>query len=132
MEKRCGVVLEGGAIDVNGRGTLLTTTECLLSDVQARNPGLGRAGIEKVFGDYLGVSQVIWLGLGIEGDDTHGHVDDLARFVDPSTVVTVVERKTSDPNHDRLQENLKHLQEVRDQDGAVAGGDVADASARHL
>ena len=112
------IVLEGGAIDVNGRGTLLTTTECLLSDVQARNPGLGRAGIEQAFGAYLGVSHVVWLGAGIEGDDTHGHVDDLARFVDPTTVVAVVERKSSDPNHDRLQENLKHLHEARDQDGA--------------
>jgi agmatine deiminase len=112
------IVLEGGAIDVNGKGTLLTTTECLLSDIQARNPGLGREGIERAFGAYLGISHVIWLGSGIEGDDTHGHIDDLARFVDPTTVVTVVERNASDPNFERLQENLKRLGEARDQDGA--------------
>ena len=76
-------MLEGGAIDVNGQGSLLTTEECLLSEVQARNPGLGRAELEKVFADYLNVSHVIWLGRGIDGDDTHGHIDDLARFVDP-------------------------------------------------
>ena len=111
------VVLEGGAFDVNGRGTLLTTEECLLSAVQARNPGLGRLGIEKVFADYLGVTHVVWLGEGIEGDDTHGHVDDLARFVDAKTVVTVVERRASDPNHERLQENWRRLGDARDQDG---------------
>ncbi len=111
------VVMEGGAIDVNGRGTLLTTEECLLSPVQARNPGLDRAGIERLFSDYLGVRHVIWLGRGIAGDDTHGHVDDLARFVDPRTVVTVVERRTSDPNYEPLQENWKRLQSARDQDG---------------
>ena len=111
------VVLEGGAIDVNGRGTLLTTEECLLSDVQARNPGLDRAGIERVFADYLGVRHVIWLGRGIDGDDTHGHVDDLARFVDPRTVVTVVEPRADDPNHEPLQDNLRRLQSAVDQDG---------------
>lgn len=112
-----GVVLEGGAIDVNGRGTLLTTEECLLSEVQARNPGLSREGLEGVFRDYLGVSHVVWLGRGIAGDDTHGHVDDLARFVDPKTVVTVVEPRESDPNHAPLQDNLRRLREARDQDG---------------
>ncbi len=112
------VVMEGGAIDVNGKGTLLTTEECLLSDVQARNPGLGREGIERVFADYLGVSNVIWLGRGIHGDDTHGHVDDLARFVDPNTIVTVVEPNVDDPNHEPLEENLRRLREARDQDGA--------------
>jgi agmatine deiminase len=111
------VVMEGGAIDVNGRGTLLTTEECLLSDVQARNPGLDRAGVERVFADYLGVRHVIWLGRGIAGDDTHGHVDDLARFVDPRTVVTVVEPRADDPNHEPLRENLRRLQAARDQDG---------------
>jgi len=111
------VVMEGGAIDVNGRGTLLTTEECLLSDIQGRNPGLGREGVERVFADYLGVSRVVWLAKGIEGDDTHGHIDDLARFVDEKTVVTVVERRGSDPNHERLQENLRRLGEARDQDG---------------
>lgn len=111
------VVMEGGAIDVNGKGTLLTTEECLLSDVQARNPGLDRAGVERVFADYLGVSHVIWLAHGIDGDDTHGHVDDLARFIDPKTVVAVVEPDVLDPNHERLQENLKRLRKARDQDG---------------
>jgi agmatine deiminase len=110
-------VLEGGAIDVNGRGTLLTTEECLLSQVQCRNPGLDRSGIEKILADYLGARHVIWLGRGIEGDDTHGHVDDLARFVNPRTVVTVVEPRVDDPNHEPLQDNLKRLQAARDQDG---------------
>ena len=85
------VVLEGGSIDVNGAGLLLTTEECLLSDVQQRNPGLTRADYEQVFAEYLGVRKVLWLGRGIAGDDTHGHVDDLARFVGPRTVVIVVE-----------------------------------------
>jgi agmatine deiminase len=115
--KRVRVVMEGGAIDVNGQGTLLTTEECLLGDVQARNPGLDRAAIEKVFGDYLAVRHVIWLDRGIDGDDTHGHVDDLARFVDPRTVVTVVEPRSDDPNHESLQENLRRLQAASDQDG---------------
>jgi len=111
------VVMEGGAIDVNGKGTLLTTEECLLSDVQARNPGLGREGIERVFAEQLGISNVIWLGRGIHGDDTHGHVDDLARFVDPKTIVAVIEPNADDPNHEPLAENLRRLQEARDQDG---------------
>jgi agmatine deiminase len=111
------VVLEGGAIDVNGKGTLLTTEECLLSQVQARNPGLGREGIERVFADYLGVSNVIWLGRGVLGDDTHGHVDDIARFVDARTVVAAVESDVDDPNHEPLQDNLHRLREARDQDG---------------
>jgi agmatine deiminase len=96
---------------------LLATEECLLSDVQARNPGLDGASLESVFRDYLGVSHVIWLGRGIEGDDTHGHVDDLARFVDPRTVVTVVERRKGDPNYQPLQDNLRRLQAAFDQDG---------------
>jgi agmatine deiminase len=111
------VVLEGGAIDVNGRGTLLTTEECLLSDVQARNPGLGREGVERVAADYLGARHVIWLGPGIAGDDTRGHVDDIARFVGPRKVVAVVERRTSDPNYEPLQENWRRLEAARDQDG---------------
>ncbi len=110
------VVMEGGAIDVNGQGALLATEECLLSHVQERNPGLGRDGIERVFADYLGVRKVIWLKRGIDGDDTHGHVDDLARFVDAHTVVTVVEPSKGDPNHEPLEENLRLLQEARDQD----------------
>lgn len=111
------VVMEGGAIDVNGRGTLLATEECLLSPVQARNPGLSREDLERVFADNLGARHVIWLGRGIAGDDTHGHVDDLARFVDPSTVVTVVESRESDPNFGPLRDNLERLQSARDQDG---------------
>jgi len=111
------VVLEGGAIDVNGRGSLLTTEECLLSAVQCRNTGLDRPGLEKVLADYLGVRHVIWLGRGIAGDDTHGHVDDLARFVDPRTVVTVVEPHADDPNHEPLADNFQRLQSARDQDG---------------
>jgi agmatine deiminase len=110
-------VLEGGAIDVNGKGTLRTTEECLLSDVQCRNPGLSREGIEAIFADYLGIRNVIWLNRGIDGDDTHGHVDDLARFVNPTTVVTVVEPRKDDPNHEPLQENLERLKSARDQDG---------------
>ncbi len=115
------VVMEGGAFDVNGRGTLLTTEECLLSEVQARNPGLDRAGLERIFADYLGIKQVIWLGQGIAGDDTHGHVDDLARFVNERTVVTVVEPRTSDPNHEPLADNLERLKKARDQDGNALG-----------
>ncbi|WP_410965875.1 agmatine deiminase family protein, partial [Salmonella sp. SAL4438] len=84
-------VLEGGSIDVNGEGLLLTTEECLLSPVQARNPGLTQAKLEQVLGEYLGVRKVLWLNRGIAGDDTHGHVDDLARFVGPRTVVVVTE-----------------------------------------
>jgi agmatine deiminase len=111
------IVMEGGAIEVNGRGTLLATEECLLSDVQARNPGLDRAGLERVFSDYLGATHVVWLGRGIDGDDTHGHIDDLTRFVGPQTVVTVVERRADDPNHEPLQDNLHRLQTACDQDG---------------
>jgi agmatine deiminase len=111
------VVMEGGAIDVNGRGTLLTTEECLLGAVQARNPGLDRTVVERVFADSLAVRHVVWLGRGIVGDDTHGHVDDLARFVGHRTVVAVVEFRKSDPNHELLQENWTRLQNARDQDG---------------
>jgi len=91
-----GMVLEGGSIDVNGQGLLLTTEECLLSDVQQRNPGMTREQIEQRLGEFLGVTQVIWLKTGIAGDDTHGHVDDLARFVDEETVVLVDEADPSD------------------------------------
>jgi agmatine deiminase len=111
------VVMEGGAIDVNGSGTLLATEECLQSDVQARNPGLDRPALERVFADYLGARHVVWLGRGIDGDDTHGHIDDLARFVDPLTVVTVVESRTDDPNHVPLQENRERLRSACNEDG---------------
>src|ERR1700683_4648678 len=111
------IVLEGGSIDVNGRGTLLTTEECLLSTEQARNPGLSREDIERIFRDYFAVTNVLWLNRGIAGDDTHGHVDDLARFVDATTVVTVVEQDPSDVNYEPLQENLARLREMKDQGG---------------
>jgi agmatine deiminase len=111
------VVLEGGSIEVNGLGTLLTTEECLLSPIQARNPGLGRAELEAILRDYLGASNVLWLGTGIAGDDTHGHVDDLARFVNPETVVTVVEADPSDLNYEPLRENLARLRRMKDQYG---------------
>jgi len=104
-----GLVLEGGSIDVNGRGLLLTTEECLLSPVQARNPGLGRREIERALRDYLGARRVIWLRNGITGDDTHGHIDDLARFVGPDTVVIAAEEDKSDPNYEPLRENLRLL-----------------------
>ena len=111
------VVLEGGSIDSNGQGTLLTTEECLLSPEQQRNKGMGREDYEKIFHDYLGIKTTIWLGRGIVGDDTHGHVDDLSRFVDPTTVVTVVEQNPNDPNYAPLQENLNRLRRATDQDG---------------
>jgi len=111
------VVLEGGSIDVNGQGTLLTTEECLLSKAQQRNPRMKRAEYEKVFADFLGIKNVIWLGSGIAGDDTHGHVDDLTRFVAPDTVVTVVESDPSDANYEPLRENIRRLREAMDQNG---------------
>jgi len=107
------VVLEGGAIDVDGEGTLLCTEECLLSKVQERNPGLGRAGIEKVFADVLGIRRVVWLGKGIVGDDTHGHIDDLARFVAPGRVLLCDEANPRDPNHRILRENRERLRAAR-------------------
>ncbi len=107
---RC--VLEGGSIDVSGDGLLLTTEECLLSTTQHRNPPLDRADYERLFRDYLGVSQTIWLGQGVVGDDTHGHIDDLTRFVAPRTVVTVVEPNEADANHRPLRENLERLRAV--------------------
>jgi agmatine deiminase len=103
------VVLEGGSIDVNGAGKLLATEECLLSDVQARNPGLSRRDLEQSLARYLGATEVIWLGSGIAGDDTHGHVDDLARFTAPDSVVIVTEPDKSDANYEPLKENLVRL-----------------------
>ena len=104
-----GLVLEGGAIDVNGAGKLLATEECLLSDVQARNPGVSKRALESALRKYLGAKEVIWLGRGIAGDDTHGHVDDIARFTSVDTVVTAIEPDKSDPNHEPLKENLARL-----------------------
>jgi agmatine deiminase len=117
VHRQYHVILEGGSIDVNGQGLMLTTEECLLSKVQQRNPGLTRGDLEQVFSEYLGVEKVIWLGQGIAGDDTHGHVDDISRFVAADTVVTVVERNRSDANHAPLKENLRRLHAARDLKG---------------
>jgi agmatine deiminase len=110
-----GIVMEGGSLDVNGRGTLLTTEACLLNP--NRNPSLTREQIERYLRDYLGVTKVLWLGDGIVGDDTDGHVDDLTRFVDPRTVVTVIEEDPADENHQPLEENRRRLKAMTDQDG---------------
>jgi agmatine deiminase len=114
---RTPVVLEGGSIDSNGAGTLLTTEECLLGSTQQRNPAMKKKDYEKVFAQYLGINNVIWLGRGIVGDDTHGHVDDITRFVSADTVVTAVEAEPSDPNYDPLRENVRRLREATDQAG---------------
>jgi agmatine deiminase len=110
-----GIVLEGGSIEVNGRGTVLTTEACLLNP--NRNPQLSRQQIEQYLCDYLGVRKVLWLGDGIVGDDTDGHIDDLARFVDASTVVTVMEEDPRDANHKALRDNYERLSLMSDQDG---------------
>ena len=104
------IVLEGGGIEVNGEGLLLVTEEWLLSDVQVRNPGLTRADYERIFADWLGIRQTIWLGEGCVGDDTHGHIDDVARFVSPDTIVLAVERDPADENHRRSIDNLNRLE----------------------
>jgi agmatine deiminase len=109
------VVLEGGAIDTDGAGTMLTTEECLLSTVQERNPGLGRDDYERVFREWLGIRETIWLGEGCVGDDTHGHVDDVARFVAPGVITLAYEEDPADENHLRCVDNLRRLQ--------LAGGD---------
>lgn len=104
-------ILEGGAIDVNGKGTLLTSEECLLHpEIQIRNTNFTKADYEGAFKKYLGITNVIWLGNGVEGDDTHGHIDDLARFVNENTIITVVETDKNDANYKTLQENLKRLE----------------------
>lgn len=110
-----GYILEGGSLDVNGRGTLLTTDICLLNP--NRNPHLGRAEIEASLGDCLGVSHVIWLSGGIVGDETDGHIDILARFVDPATVVVAVEEDPRDENYEPLQDNYRRLRGAADQNG---------------
>jgi agmatine deiminase len=113
------VVLEGGSIDVNGRGTVLTTEECLLDQKrQVRNPGFSRADTEAVLRDGLGVTNIVWLGKGIAGDDTHGHVDDLCRFVNARTVVLVREKNRSDANYKPLEENWERLRGVRLENGS--------------
>src|SRR5437773_834352 len=111
------IVLEGGSIEVNGKGTLVTTEECLLSAVQQRNPRLSRSDLEEAFGRYLGIRKVLWLRKGIAGDDTHGHVDDLARFVNANTLVVVAEDKAEDDNYSNLKENMELVQSMSDQDG---------------
>ncbi len=112
------LVLEGGSIDTNGAGLLLTTEECLLSPIQARNPGVSRAQLEQAFHDYLGIDQTIWLNRGCAGDDTHGHVDDITRFVpgddgQGNTILTAIEPNTADENHLPLAENLDRLHTAR-------------------
>jgi agmatine deiminase len=109
------MILEGGSIDVNGMGTLLTTEDCLLNP--DRNPDLTREGIEKNLREFLGITNILWLGKGIMGDDTSGHVDDLTRFVNATTVVTIVAEDQSDPDYKPLQENLRRLRSMKDQDG---------------
>jgi agmatine deiminase len=113
---RAGMVLEGGSIDVNGSGSLLTTESCLLN--VNRNPNLKAAQIEAVLRAFLGVKKILWLGAGIEGDDTDGHVDDLTRFVNRTTVVTVIEEDPLDANHEPLQANLERLREMATEDGS--------------
>ncbi len=112
-----GAVLEGGGIDVNGRGSLLTTEECLLSPIQGRNPSLDRGQMEALMARYLGAVNVLWLNRGIEGDDTHGHIDDIARFAGPSTVVAALESDPQDPNYEPLRENFARLRRMRDEAG---------------
>lgn len=112
------VIVEGGAIDSNGCGTLLTSEECLMHPtIQVRNPNFSKADYEAVFKEYLGITNVIWLGNGIEGDDTHGHIDDLCRFVNKDTIVTIVESDENDSNYTPLQDNLKRLQNAKLENG---------------
>ncbi len=112
------VIVEGGAIETNGRGTLITSEECLMHPtIQVRNLNFTKEHYEAVFKEYLGITNVIWLGNGIEGDDTHGHIDDLCRFVNENTVVTIVESDTEDSNYKPLQDNLKRLQNAKLEDG---------------
>ena len=111
------VVLEGGSIDANGRGLLLATEECLLSEIQSRNPGMSQEELERVLADYLGIEKVIWLDRGITGDDTHGHVDDISRFVAADTVLTAVEPNKNDDNHEPLRVNRERLRQATDQSG---------------
>ncbi|NLP58305.1 agmatine/peptidylarginine deiminase [Lutibacter sp. B1] len=112
------VVLEGGAIDVNGKGTLITSEECLLHPtIQVRNQGFTKQDYEEIFKEYLGITNVIWVGNGIEGDDTHGHIDDLCRFVNEDTIITVVEEDKSDSNYKALQENLDRLKKATLENG---------------
>ena len=117
MFAKTRVVLEGGSIDVNGCGSLITTEECLLSRVQQRNPGMKKKDYEKIFAEYLGATNVIWLGSGIVGDDTHGHVDDITRFVSADTVVTCVDADPASANYEALRENIRRLRDATTEDG---------------
>jgi agmatine deiminase len=118
MYKGKAVIVEGGAIDVNGKGTLLTSEECLMDPkIQVRNPNFTKADYEAIFKEYLGITNVIWLGDGIQGDDTHGHIDDLCRFVNQDTIVTIVETNKKDKNYTPLQDNLKRLQNAKLENG---------------
>jgi agmatine deiminase len=112
-----GIVMEGGAVDFNGAGTVMTTTSCLLN--KNRNPHLSRIEIEQHLKDYYGQRHVVWLGEGIAGDDTDGHIDDLARFVNERTIVIGMERDNRDPNYKILQDNRRRLERLRDQDGTA-------------
>lgn len=112
------VIVEGGAIETNGKGTLITSEECLIHPtIQVRNQNFTKEDYEAVFKEYLGITNVIWLGNGIEGDDTHGHIDDLCRFVNENTVVTVVESDKKDKNYQPLNDNLKRLQNAKLENG---------------
>jgi len=133
------IVMEGGSIEVNGSGCVLTTEQCLLNP--NRNPHLSRGEIEQYLKDYLGVEMVLWLGEGIVGDDTDGHIDDIARFVEPNVIVTVVEEDPTDANYKLLQDNLERLKAITDVDGrafdivtlpmpGIVGG--ASTDKRHL
>ena len=113
------VVLEGGAIDADGAGTLLVTEECLLSEIQERNPGLDRPGYERVFADWLGITKTIWLGEGCLGDDTHGHIDDIARFLAPGVIALAFEEDPADENHRRSVDNLRRLEHAGAKDGTL-------------
>jgi agmatine deiminase len=114
------IVLEGGGIDVNGAGLLLVTEEWLLSDAQVRNPGLSRMDYEQIFATWLGIDRTIWLGEGCVGDDTHGHIDDVARFVTPDTIVLAVEPDPTDDNHARSMDNLHRLERASQAPGVAA------------
>jgi agmatine deiminase len=117
LSKKRRIVLEGGSIDVNGHGTLITTEECLLSTTQQRNPTMDRAAYEQMFVDYFGVQSVIWLDSGVAGDDTHGHVDDITRFVGSNTVITMIERNERSENYAPLRANLGRLKNARTSEG---------------
>ena len=111
------LVLEGGAFDVDGEGSVLVTEQCLLSDVQARNPGFSRGDYERAFQRYLGATKTIWLSGGCEGDDTHGHIDDIARFIAPGKVVVASAHKEDSEQYESSQENIRRLKKARDARG---------------